>query len=114
MELKVKRYVVVQVWFAAVELVPGLRFLSSCFSRVSVISKRPVSRIYHLPSSAVKKLVCVCVRRRFGMFLVEVSLGMFHGISTCDARLYLDPVISLPQDALVPLLGLFDGVDVGL
>ena len=67
----------------------------------------------HLPSSAVKKLVCVCVRRRFGMFLVEVSLGMFHGISKCDARLYLAPVISLPQDALVPLLGLFDGVDVG-
>jgi hypothetical protein len=35
----------------------------------------------HLPSSAVKKLVCVCVRRRFGMFLVEVSLGMFNKVS---------------------------------
>jgi hypothetical protein len=81
MELKMKRYVEVQVWFAAVELVPGLRCLSSCCSRVSVVSKRPVSRIYQVPQSknlsvsvCVVGLVCSWSRCRSACFTASASV----------------------------------------
>ena len=58
MELKMKRYVEVQVWFAAVELVPGLCCLSSCCSRVSVVSKDRFRAFTKFRSQ--KTCLCLC------------------------------------------------------